>query len=89
MQSGLHTSNVRTSPSLDSPPPPAEWRLLTEERFWKTQTSARDREIKYLELKIRGYERRPLVVIRRRRLQAMFQQWHQQVGGAATASHLV
>ena len=53
--------------------------MLAEERWWKTQTTARDREIKYLEAKIRGYERRPMVLVRRRRLQAMFRQWNEQV----------
>eukprot|EP00877_Chromochloris_zofingiensis_P001776 jgi/Chrzof1/1159/Cz01g42220.t1 len=52
-----------------------EWRRLAEERWWKNQYVMREREIQLLEAKIRGYERRPIQVIRKRKLSAILGQW--------------
>jgi hypothetical protein len=48
----------------------AAWRRLLEERWWKTQLGAREREVAALEARIRGYEKRPVSVSRRGRGQA-------------------
>ena len=46
------------------------WRRLLEERWWKTQLGAREREMAALEAKIRGYEKRPVTVRCARRASA-------------------
>ncbi|KAF5842332.1 hypothetical protein DUNSADRAFT_7646 [Dunaliella salina] len=43
-----------------------EWWRLSQERWWKNQYSMRDETIHMLERKIAGYERRPIVVLRKR-----------------------
>ncbi|KXZ56639.1 hypothetical protein GPECTOR_1g576 [Gonium pectorale] len=52
-----------------------EWRRLCEERWWKNQLGARDSQIHALERKVDGFERRPIVVIRRRKLSAIIEAW--------------
>ncbi|GFR41222.1 hypothetical protein Agub_g1895 [Astrephomene gubernaculifera] len=52
-----------------------EWRRLCEERWWKNQLGARDAQIHALERKVEGFERRPIVVIRRRKLYALMEAW--------------
>ena len=51
------------------------WRKVLMERGWKTQLETRDSRIHTLEKKISGYELRPIMVIRRRRLDAMLTAW--------------
>ena len=48
--------------------------ILTD-RWWKTQLETRDSRIHALEKKITGFEMRPIMVIRRRRLDAMLTAW--------------
>lgn len=40
------------------------WLRLSQERWWKDQYVLRDRQLKSQEDKIRGYEKRPIVVLR-------------------------
>ncbi|GLC35838.1 hypothetical protein PLESTB_000499600 [Pleodorina starrii] len=52
-----------------------EWRHLCEDRWWKNQLAARDAQIHAMERKIEGFEKRPIVVIRRRKLYALMEAW--------------
>ncbi|KAJ9510458.1 hypothetical protein QJQ45_015931, partial [Haematococcus lacustris] len=54
----------------------AEWRRLAQERWWKNQYSMRDETIHALERKIAGYERRPIVVLRKRGLSKVLNAWY-------------
>ncbi|KIY99883.1 centriole proteome protein [Monoraphidium neglectum] len=53
----------------------AGWRRLVEERWWKTQCALREREVQALEGKLRGYEKRPVTVIQKRRLRLLLAEW--------------
>lgn len=50
------------------------------EHAWKEQLKMREREIKALEGKIRGYERRPIVVLKYRKMRDCFKAWLLQSG---------
>ncbi|KAG2499362.1 hypothetical protein HYH03_002937 [Edaphochlamys debaryana] len=52
-----------------------EWRRLCTERWWKNQLNARDSQIHALNIKIEGFEKRPIVIIRQRRLRACLWGW--------------
>ncbi|GLI68927.1 hypothetical protein VaNZ11_013348 [Volvox africanus] len=52
-----------------------EWRHICEDRWWKNQLTARDSQIHAMERKIEGFEKRPIVVIRRRKLYAIMEAW--------------
>ena len=60
-----------------------EWRLLCRERWWKNQCQLREREVGLLETKVRGYERRPCQLLRKRRLRALLMQWWVLAGATA------
>ncbi|PNH12062.1 hypothetical protein TSOC_001000, partial [Tetrabaena socialis] len=53
-----------------------EWRRMCEKTWWKNQLGARDAQVHALERKVDGYERRPIVVIRRRKLAAILRAWY-------------
>ncbi|KAF8067181.1 hypothetical protein HT031_002228 [Scenedesmus sp. PABB004] len=53
----------------------AAWRRLAQERWYKAQLGAREREVAALEGKLRGYEKRPIQVLHKRRLGAMLGAW--------------
>lgn len=52
----------------------AAWLLLARERWWKSQLASMESQVGLMELKIRGYEKRPVPV--RRRAGAMAQRGH-------------
>lgn len=52
-----------------------EWRKLSHERWWKNQLSGRDDTIHSLQQKIAGYERRPIMVLRKRKLGMILNAW--------------
>ncbi|KAF8067176.1 hypothetical protein HT031_002223 [Scenedesmus sp. PABB004] len=53
----------------------AAWRRLAQERLYKAQLGAREREVAALEGKLRGYEKRPIQVLHKRRVGAMLGVW--------------
>lgn len=57
------------------------WKALAEERWWKDQYAVRDRQIKSQEDKIRGFEKRPIVVLRKRKQSAILNAWYVQAEG--------
>ncbi|GMH34174.1 hypothetical protein BSKO_02008 [Bryopsis sp. KO-2023] len=52
-----------------------EWQEICKEHAWKCQIRMREREVKALEGKIRGYERRPIVVLKYRKMKECFRAW--------------
>ncbi|KAI8467365.1 MAG: hypothetical protein J3K34DRAFT_395113 [Monoraphidium minutum] len=63
----------------------AAWRRLVEERWWKTQLALREREGATLEAKIRGYEKRSVTVIQKRRLRLLLREWRTRAAGKRAA----
>lgn len=51
------------------------WRKQVEGRWWKNQLETRDSRIHQLEKKIGGYELRPIIVLRKRKLSAILTAW--------------
>jgi hypothetical protein len=52
-----------------------EWRRLADDRWWKKQLLFREREIELLEKLCGGFRNRPFVVLRKRRLRRILQNW--------------
>eukprot|EP00878_Enallax_costatus_P033717 GHUV01037269.1.p1 GENE.GHUV01037269.1~~GHUV01037269.1.p1 ORF type:complete len:413 (+),score=115.75 GHUV01037269.1:321-1559(+) len=52
------------------------WQRLAEERVWKNQLVMREREVALLEAKIRGYEKSPIQVLKKRKLSSIIHAWY-------------
>ncbi|KAF6253208.1 hypothetical protein COO60DRAFT_1669441 [Scenedesmus sp. NREL 46B-D3] len=57
------------------------WQRLAQERWWKDQLVMRGREVALLEVKIRGFEKRPIQVLQKRRMRAVLQAWFAATAG--------
>ncbi|WIA12641.1 hypothetical protein OEZ85_006293 [Tetradesmus obliquus] len=57
------------------------WQRLAQERWWKNQLVMREREVALLEGKIRGFEKRPIQVLQKRRMRATMQAWFAAAAG--------
>eukprot|EP00775_Hariotina_reticulata_P004665 gene4665-4918_t len=57
------------------------WQRLAEDRWWKNQLVMREREVALLEVKIRGFEKRPIQVLRKRKMMAVLHAWFADAAG--------